>query len=178
MSVRPVLRMGHPLLQQVAAPVEQFGTPALRALVTDMDDTMRARNGAGIAAPQIGVSLRVVIFEVTHNPRYPQAEPVPYTVLINPVLEPLGAERDEAWEGCLSVPGLRGVVARHSHLRYRGFDVEGNAIDREVTGFHARVVQHEVDHLDGILYPMRVTDMRLFGFEEELFPDRSVLPPD
>ena len=170
--------MGHPVLQQVAAPVEQFGTAALRALVADMDDTMRARNGAGIAAPQIGVSLRVVIFEVTHNPRYPQAEPVPYTVLINPVLEPLGTEREEAWEGCLSVPGMRGVVARHARLRYRGFDVEGNAIDREVTGFHARVVQHEVDHLDGILYPMRVTDMRLFGFEEELFPDRSLLPPD
>ncbi|MGL6223513.1 MAG: peptide deformylase [Steroidobacteraceae bacterium] len=178
MSIRPVLRMGHPLLQQVAAPVEQFGTASLRALVADMDDTMRARNGAGIAAPQIGVSLRVVIFEVTHNPRYPQAEPVPYTVLINPVLEPLGAEREEAWEGCLSVPGMRGVVARHARLRYRGFDVEGNAIDREVAGFHARVVQHEVDHLDGILYPMRVTDLRLFGFEEELFPDRSVLPPD
>jgi len=170
--------MGHPVLQQVAAPVEQFGTAALRALVADMDDTMRARNGAGIAAPQIGVSLRVVIFEVTHNPRYPQAEPVPYTVLINPVLEPLGTEREEAWEGCLSVPGMRGVVARHSRLRYRGFDVEGDVIDREVTGFHARVVQHEVDHLDGILYPMRVTDMRLFGFEEELFPDRSLLPPD
>ena len=170
--------MGHPVLQQVAAPVEQFGTASLRALVADMDDTMRARYGAGIAAPQIGVSLRVVIFEVTHNPRYPQAEPVPYTVLINPVLEPLGTEREEAWEGCLSVPGMRGVVARHARLRYRGFDVEGNAIDREVTGFHARVVQHEVDHLDGILYPMRVTDMRLFGFEEELFPDRSVLPPD
>ena len=170
--------MGHPVLQQVAAPVEQFGTASLRALVADMDDTMRARNGAGIAAPQIGVSLRVVIFEVTHNPRYPQAEPVPYTVLINPVLEPLGTEREDAWEGCLSVPGMRGVVARHARLRYRGFDVEGNAIDREVTGFHARVVQHEVDHLDGILYPMRVTDMRLFGFEEELFPDRSVLPPD
>jgi len=170
--------MGHPVLQQVAAPVEQFGTAALRALVADMDDTMRARNGAGIAAPQIGVSSRVVIFEVTHNPRYPQAEPVPYTVLINPVLEPLGTERDEAWEGCLSVPGMRGVVARHSRLRYHGFDVEGNVIDREVTGFHARVVQHEVDHLDGILYPMRVTDMRLFGFEEELFPDRSLLPPD
>jgi len=178
MSIRPVLRMGHPVLQQVAAPVEQFGTAALRALVADMDDTMRARNGAGIAAPQIGVSSRVVIFEVTHNPRYPQAEPVPYTVLINPVLEPLGTEREEAWEGCLSVPGMRGVVARHSRLRYRGFDVEGNVIDREVTGFHARVVQHEVDHLDGILYPMRVTDMRLFGFEEELFPDRSLLPPD
>jgi len=170
--------MGHPVLQQVAAPVEHFGTASLRALVADMDDTMRARNGAGIAAPQIGVALRVVIFEVTRNPRYPQAEPVPYTVLINPVLEPLGTEREEAWEGCLSVPGMRGVVARHSRLRYRGFDVEGNVIDREVTGFRARVVQHEVDHLDGILYPMRVTDMRLFGFEEELFPDRSLLPPD
>lgn len=178
MAIRPVLRMGHPVLQQVAAPVEVFGTAALRALVTDMDDTMRDRNGAGIAAPQIGVSLRVVIFEVTHNPRYPQAEPVPYTVLLNPMLEPLGDERDDAWEGCLSVPGLRGVVTRHSRLRYRGFDLEGNTIDREVSGFHARVVQHEVDHLDGILYPMRVTDMRLFGFEDELFPDRSVLPPD
>jgi peptide deformylase len=143
-----------------------------------MDDTMRARNGAGIAAPQIGVSLRVVIFEVTHNPRYPQAEPVPYTVLVNPVLEPLGDARDDAWEGCLSVPGMRGVVSRHSHLRYRGFDLDGRPIDRTVSGFHARVVQHEVDHLDGILYPQRITDMRLFGFEEELFPDSSALPPD
>ena len=178
MAIRTVLRMGHPLLQQVAAPVERFGTPALRALVADMDDTMRDRNGAGIAAPQIGVSLRVVIFEVMHNPRYPQAEPVPYTVLVNPVLEPLGDEHDEAWEGCLSVPGMRGVVSRHSRLRYRGRDLEGNDIDRTVAGFHARVVQHEVDHLDGILYPMRVTDMRLFGFEEELFPDRDDLPPD
>jgi peptide deformylase len=178
MAVRTVLRMGHPLLQRVAAPVARFGTAELRQLVSDMDDTMRALNGAGIAAPQIGVSLRVVIFEVTHNPRYPQAEPVPYTVLINPVLDPLGDEQDEAWEGCLSVPGLRGLVPRHTNLRYRGFDLDGQPIDRTVTGFHARVVQHEVDHLDGILYPLRVADMRLFGFEDELFPDRSVLPPD
>jgi peptide deformylase len=170
--------MGHPLLLQVAAPVERFGTAELRQLVADMDDTMRALNGAGIAAPQIGVSVRAVIFEVTRNPRYPQAEPVPYTVLLNPVLELLGNERDEAWEGCLSVPGLRGMVARHTNLRYRGFDLDGRPIDRTVTGFHARVVQHEVDHLDGILYPMRVADMRSFGFEDELFPDRSALPPD
>ena len=178
MAVRTVLRMGHPLLLQVAAPVERFGTVELRQLVADMEDTMRALNGAGIAAPQIGVSLRAVIFEVTSNPRYPQAEPVPYTVLLNPVLDPLGNERDEAWEGCLSVPGLRGIVARHTKLRYRGFDLDGRPIDRTVTGFHARVVQHEVDHLDGILYPMRVADMRSFGFEDELFPDRSALPPD
>ena len=178
MAIRTVLRRGHPLLQQVAAPVERFGTAELRELVADMDETMRALNGAGIAAPQIGVSLRVVIFEVTHNPRYPQSEPVPYTVLVNPALDSIGDERDEAWEGCLSVPGLRGVVARHTHLRYRGFDLEGGPIDRTVTGFHARVVQHEVDHLDGILCPMRVTDMRSFGFEDELFPDRSALPPD
>jgi peptide deformylase len=178
MAVRTVLRMGHPLLQRVAAPVARFGTAELRRLVSDMDDTMRALSGAGIAAPQIGISLRVVIFEVTHNPRYPQAEPVPYTVLVNPVLDPLGDERDEAWEGCLSVPGLRGRVSRHTHLRYRGFDLDGRPIDRTVTGFHARVVQHEVDHLDGILYPLRVADMRSFGFEDELFPDRSALPPD
>ena len=178
MAVRTVLRMGHPLLLQVAAPVERFGTADLRQLVADMDDTKRALNGAGIAAPQIGVSLRAVIFEVTSNPRYPQAEPVPYTVLLNPVLDPLGNERDEAWEGCLSVPGLRGIVARHTKLRYRGFDLDGRPIDRTVTGFHARVVQHEADHLDGILYPMRVADLRSFGFEDELFPDRSALPPD
>jgi peptide deformylase len=170
--------MGHPLLLQAAAPVQRFGTAELRELVADMDDTMRALNGAGIAAPQIGVSLRVVIFEVRHNPRYPQAEPVPYTVLVNPALDLLGDERDEAWEGCLSVPGLRGVVARHTSLRYRGFDLDGRPLDRTVTGFHARVVQHEVDHLDGILFPMRVADMRSFGFEDELFPDRSALPPD
>jgi peptide deformylase len=178
MAIRTVLRMGHPLLLQVAAPVERFGTAELRDLVADMDDTMRALNGAGIAAPQIGVSLRVVIFEVALNPRYPQAESVPYTVLVNPVLDLLGDERDEAWEGCLSVPGLRGLVARHTNLRYRGFDLDGRPIDRTVAGFHARVVQHEVDHLDGILYPTRVADLRSFGFEDELFPDRAALPPD
>jgi peptide deformylase len=178
MAVRTVLRMGHPLLQRVAAPVERFSTAELRRLVSDMDDTMRALSGAGIAAPQIGISLRVVIFEVTHSPRYPQAEPVPYTVLVNPVLDALGDERDEAWEGCLSVPGLRGRVSRHTNLRYRGFDLDGRPIDRTVTGFHARIVQHEVDHLDGILYPLRIADMRSFGFEDELFPDRSALPPD
>ncbi len=178
MAIRTVLRMGHPLLQQVAAPVEHFGTAELRELVADMDQTMRALNGAGIAAPQVGVSLRVVIFEVTHNPRYPQAEPVPYTVLVNPSLEPIGDEQDEAWEGCLSVPGLRGVVARHTRLRYRGFDAAGRPIDRTVSGFHARVVQHEVDHLDGILFPQRVADLRRFGFEDVLFPDRNALPPE
>lgn len=178
MAIRPVLRMGHPLLREVAAPIRRFGTRELRELVQDMDDTMRALNGAGIAAPQIGTSQRVVIFEVTHNPRYPQAEPVPYTVLVNPVLEPIGAEREDGWEGCLSVPGLRGLVPRWQRLRYRGFDLEGQPIDRTVTGFHARVVQHEMDHLDGILYPMRITDLRNLGFEDVLFPDALDLPPD
>jgi peptide deformylase len=178
MAVRPVLRMGHPVLKSVSAPVERFGTPELRELVRDMDDTMRALNGAGIAAPQIGVPLRVVIFEVSANPRYPRAEPVPYTVLVNPHLEPLGEEREEGWEGCLSVPGLRGLVPRHARLRYRGFDLDGRPLDRTVSGFHARVVQHEVDHLDGVLYPMRITDLRNLGFEDVLFPDPRELPPD
>ncbi len=178
MAIRPVLRMGHPVLQQVAPPVAQFDTAELRELVRDMDDTMRALDGAGIAAPQIGVSLSVVIFEVAANPRYPQAEPVPYTVLVNPTLEPLGDEREDAWEGCLSVPGLRGLVPRFRRLRYHGFDLEGRPIDRTVSGFHARVVQHEVDHLDGILYPMRVTDLRNLGYEDVLFPDARRLPPD
>jgi peptide deformylase len=178
MAVRPVLRMGHPLLQQVAAPVERFGTPELRELVRDMEDTMRALNGAGLAAPQVGVSLRLVIFEVRSNPRYPQAEPVPWTVLLNPTLEPLGNEIEEGWEGCLSVPGLRGLVPRHRRLRYRGWDLDGQPIDRTVEGFHARVVQHEVDHLDGILYPMRLRDLRHLGYEDVLFPDASGLPPD
>jgi peptide deformylase len=178
MAVRPVLRMGHPLLQQVAAPVERFGTPELRELVRDMEDTMRALNGAGLAAPQVGVSLRLVIFEVRSNPRYPQAEPVPWTVLLNPTLEPLGNEIEEGWEGCLSVPGLRGLVPRHRRLRYRGWDLDGQPIDRTVEGFHARVVQHEVDHLDGILYPMRLRDLRHLGYEDVLFPDASALPPD
>ncbi|HET9693745.1 MAG TPA: peptide deformylase, partial [Steroidobacteraceae bacterium] len=170
MAIRPVLRMGHPVLQQVAAPVERCGTAELRELVRDMDDTMRALDGAGLAAPQIGVSLRVVIFEVTVNPRYPQAEAVPYTVLINPELEPIGTEQEDGWEGCLSVPGLRGLVPRYRRLRYRGQDLDGRAIDRTVSGFHARVVQHEVDHLDGILYPVRVRDLRNFGYEDVLFP--------
>jgi peptide deformylase len=178
MAIRPVLRMGHPVLREVADPVERFGTRELLDLVQDMDDTMRALNGAGIAAPQIGVSRRVVIFEVTHNPRYPRAEPVPYTVLVNPVLEPIGSEREDGWEGCLSVPGLRGLVPRWQRLRYRGFDPAGRPIDRTVTGFHARVVQHEVDHLDGILYPMRITDLRNLGFEDVLFPDARDVPPD
>ena len=171
MAVKRVRKMGDPVLYQQAAPVEQFNTPELDALVADMFDTMRALNGAGLAAPQIGVSLRVVIFEVESNPRYPQAESVPRTVLTNPVLEPIGAEREDGWEGCLSVPGLRGLVGRHKELRYTGYDQHGNAIDRTVSGFHARVVQHECDHIDGILYPMRLTDIRLLGFEEALFPD-------
>lgn len=178
MAIRPVLRMGHPLLRQVAEPVERFGTGELRELVRDMDDTMRSLDGAGIAAPQIGVSRRVVIFEVTANPRYPQAEAVPYTVLVNPTLEPLGTEQEDGWEGCLSVPGLRGLVPRYRRLRYRGYDQDGRPLDRTVSGFHARVVQHEVDHLDGILYPMRITDLRNLGFEDVLFPDARNLPPD
>ena len=175
MSVRRVLKMGEPLLRQVAAPVERFDAQ-LEALVRDMNDTMRALNGAGLAAPQIGVSLRVVIFEVTDNPRYPHLSPVPFTVLINPELTPLGTEQAEGWEGCLSVPGLRGLVPRHTHLRYRGVDLGGQPIDRTVRGFHARVVQHEVDHLDGILYPQRITDLRNFGFEDVLGAQLSPMP--
>jgi peptide deformylase len=178
MAIRPVLRMGHPVLREVAAPVARFGTSELRGLVRDMDDTMRALNGAGIAAPQIGVSQRVVIFEVQSNPRYPHAEPVPYTVLVNPELEPIGDAKEDGWEGCLSVPGLRGLVPRFQRLRYRGYDPDGRPIDRAVSGFHARVVQHEVDHLDGILYPMRIVDLRNLGFEDVLFPDASALPPE
>jgi peptide deformylase len=166
--------MGDPILFQRAEPVVQFDTPELHTLLQDMDDTMRAKNGAGIAAPQIGVSLQVVIFGVGANPRYPDAEEVPYTMLINPTLEPIGAEMAEGWEGCLSVPGMRGVVPRYSQLRYRGFDQYGNAIDRTASGFHARVVQHETDHLFGILYPMRIRDLRLFGFNEELFPGQHI----
>jgi peptide deformylase len=172
--IKPVLRMGDPLLFRQAEPVAQFDTPELRALLQDMDDTMRSKNGAGIAAPQIGVSLQVVIFGVGVNPRYPDAEQVPYTVLINPALEPIGAEMEDGWEGCLSVPGMRGVVPRYKQLRYRGFDQLGDAIDRTVSGFHARVVQHETDHLLGILYPMRIRDLHLFGFNEELFPGQQI----
>ena len=173
--IKPVLRMGDPVLFKRAEPVSQFDTPELHALLLDMDDTMRSKNGAGIAAPQIGVSLQVVIFGVGANPRYPDAEEVPYTVLINPTLEPVGGEMEEGWEGCLSVPGMRGVVPRYTQLRYRGFDQFGNAVDRTVSGFHARVVQHETDHLLGILYPMRVRDLRNFGFNEELFPGQQIV---
>ena len=163
--------MGHPVLREVAKPVERFGTPELRALLQDMFETMAAKDGAGIAAPQIGVSLRVVIFGVTKNPRYPEAEEVPFTTLVNPKIEVLTPEVEDGWEGCLSVPGLRGVVPRATKIRYTGFDAAGQPIDRLAEGFHARVVQHECDHLDGILYPMRMPDMSRFGFTDILFPD-------
>jgi peptide deformylase len=168
--IRDVLKMGDARLLQKAAPVERFGTPELAELLQDMRDTMAALNGAGLAAPQIDVSLRVVIFGVRRNPRYPQAEDVPFTVLCNPVLTPLDDGMEEGWEGCLSVPGMRGLVPRHARLRYTGFDSDGTRIERDVSGFHARVVQHECDHLDGVLYPMRIRDLRNFGFAEVLFP--------
>ena len=175
MAIRPVLKMGDPVLLQVARPVERFDTPELRELLQDMKDTMASLNGAGLAAPQIGVSLQVVIFGVGKNPRYPQAEEVPYTELLNPVLEPLSDEMEEGWEGCLSVPGMRGLVPRYINLRYRGVDPKGEPIDRTVSGFHARVVQHEVDHLLGILYPLRIRNLRNFGFSEVLFPDQQLV---
>ena len=171
MTVQRVLKMGDPLLYRPADPVKAFNTPELDALIADMFETMAAMNGAGLAAPQIGVSQRVVIFGVEANPRYPDAEPVPTTVLINPVLTPIGEDKEEGWEGCLSVPGMRGLVSRHKKLRYTGFDQHGQAIDRTVSDFHARVVQHECDHLDGILYPMRLRDIRLLGFEDAIFPE-------
>ncbi len=174
MAVRPVLRMGDPRLLEPSRPVEQFDTPELHALIGDLDDTMKALNGAGLAAPQIGVGLQVVIFGVGRNPRYPDAEEVPYTVLVNPQLTPLGNEMEEGWEGCLSVPGMRGLVPRFRQLRYRGFDQYGRPLDRSVSDFHARVVQHECDHLAGILYPMRIRDLRNFGFNEELFPGQDL----
>jgi len=166
--------MGDPRLWQVSVPVKKFETPELAELLQDLRDTMAHLNGAGLAAPQIGVGLRVVIFGVHANPRYPDAEEVPDTVLINPVLEPLSAEVEEGWEGCLSVPGMRGWVPRWRTLRYRGFDQKGNLFEREVNGFHARVVQHECDHLDGILYPMRIRDFTRFGFNEALFPGQQL----
>lgn len=170
MAVREILRMGDPRLLRQAEPVTRFSAPELDALVQDMFDTMRAANGAGLAAPQIGVGLQVVIFGFASNPRYPDAPPVPETVLVNPVLTPLSDEIEEDWEGCLSVPGLRGMVPRHTRLRYQGFDQHGNAIEREAEGFHARVVQHECDHLAGILYPMRIRDFSRFGYTDILFP--------
>lgn len=174
MTVRTVLKMGDPLLLKAAESVEQFDTPELHALLTDLLDTMKAHNGAGIAAPQIGVSQQVVIFGGSPSPRYPDAEAVPFTVLINPQLTPLADTQEDGWEGCLSVPGMRGLVPRYTQLRYQGVDQYGAAIDRTVSGFHARVVQHEVDHLLGILYPMRIRDLSQFGFIESLFPGQTV----
>lgn len=174
MAIRPILRMGDERLLHRATEVEVFDSAALRELLDDMRDTMRAADGVGLAAPQIGVELRIVIFGVESNPRYPDAEVVPETVLINPVITPLSADTEDGWEGCLSVPGMRGLVPRFTHLRYQGRDQFGALIDRTVSGFHARVVQHECDHLDGVLYPMRIADMRKFGFNSELFPDAQV----
>lgn len=167
--------MGDALLLHPAKPVIHFDTQPLHELLVDMRDTMQALNGVGLAAPQIGVGLRVVIFGVQHSPRYPDVEGVPETVLINPVVTPLGEAMEEDWEGCLSVPGLRGLVPRHAHIRYQGVDEYGDPVDRTVSGFHARVVQHECDHLDGILYPMRIRDMSKFGYTEELFPGKEIL---
>jgi peptide deformylase len=176
--LRTVLRMGDPRLWQKARPVEHFDMPDLRELVADMEETMHSLEGAGLAAPQIGVDLRVVIFGFESNPRYPEAGCVPYTVLVNPVLTPLSEETEEGWEGCLSVPGLRGMVPRWTRLRYTGFGLYGAPIDRTVDGFHARVVQHECDHLDGILYPMRMQDFTRFGFTDQLFPEAGEIPSD
>lgn len=166
--------MGDPRLLEQAQPVAAFDTPELHRLVADMQDTMAALSGAGLAAPQIGVGLQVVIFGVDRNPRYPEAEPVPHAVLVNPQITLLTEETEEGWEGCLSVPGMRGLVPRYRSLRYRGYDQHGNIVDRLASGFHARVVQHECDHLAGILYPMRIRDLRNFGFIEELFPGEEI----
>ena len=166
--------MGDPRLLAVAEPIGEFGTGALDGLLADMRDTMQHLNGAGLAAPQIGVGLRVVIFGMDDNPRYPDADAVPYTVLINPVLTPVDDEMEDGWEGCLSVPGMRGVVPRYKYLKYTGVDAAGQPIDRTVSNFHARVVQHEVDHLDGILYPRRIRDLTRFGFSDALFPGEAV----
>lgn len=174
MAIKNVLRMGDPILLQASQVVTQFDTPELHALIADMQDTMQYMDGAGIAAPQIGVSLQVVIFGVGQNPRYPDAEQVPYTVLINPTLHFIGDEVEDGWEGCLSVPGMRGVVPRYTRLHYLGFDQFGAPIDRMVSGFHARVVQHECDHLNGILYPMRIADLTKFGFTDVLFPNQDI----
>ena len=170
MTVREILKMGDPRLLRVAQPVRAFDTPELHALVDDLFETMHAVNGAGLAAPQIGVDLALVIFGFKRNTRYPDAPPVPETVLINPVVTPLSGEEEEGWEGCLSVPGLRGVVPRFARIRYSGFDPQGRPIEREAEGFHARVVQHECDHLVGKLYPMRIRDFSRFGFTSVLFP--------
>ncbi|GHD56272.1 peptide deformylase [Jeongeupia chitinilytica] len=178
MAVRPVLKMGTPSLLQRSEPVVEFDTPELHALVQDLFDTMQATGGVGIAAPQIGVNLQVVIFGFDASSRYPDAEPVPQTVLLNPEIIPLGHDEVLGWEGCLSVPGLRGEVPRYQRIRYRGFDQHGEPIAREVGGFHARVVQHECDHLWGVLYPQRIRDMTRFGFTEVLFPGLHDAPDE
>ncbi len=171
MAAREILKMGDPRLLKVAAQVEQFGTPELRTLIADMSETMAVANGVGLAAPQIGVDLALVIFGFEHSERYPEAPAVPRTILLNPVIEPLSDVEEDGWEGCLSVPGMRGVVPRWQKIRYRGVDPEGAPIDRVAEGFHARVVQHECDHLLGKLYPMRIRDFTRFGFTEVLFPE-------
>ena len=169
--IYPILKMGDPRLLKVSDAIQEFDTPALHQLIADMFETMQHANGAGLAAPQIGVNQQLVIFGFKKNLRYPDAPNVPETVLINPVLTPLSDETDDAWEGCLSVPGMRGLVPRWSRLRYEGFDQFGQTISRDVDGFHARVVQHETDHLNGVLYPMRIKDLTQFGFTEVLFPE-------
>lgn len=174
MANKEVLRMGDPRLLRIAEKVTAFDTAELHALLADMRDTMHVMNGVGLAAPQIGVNLRVVIFEVAGNPRYPEAEAVPQTVLINPVITTLKKKMEDDWEGCLSVPGLRGIVPRYTDIRYRGYDEYGEVIDRTVSGFHARVVQHECDHLDGILYPMRMRDLSQLGYTDVLFPGQEI----
>jgi peptide deformylase len=178
MAVQKVIKMGHPLLFQRANEVGDFNTPELDKLIIDMEDTMDELNGAGLAAPQIAVSLRIMIFGITENPRYPDIEPVPETVLINPVITILDSEKESAWEGCLSVPHMRGLVPRYKSIKYRGYNQKGELIEREASGFHARVVQHELDHLDGILYPQRIENMQNFGFEDELFQDNGELEED
>jgi peptide deformylase len=171
MTMHAILKMGDPRLLRVARSVERFATPELRTLVADMFETMHAVRGAGLAAPQIGVDLQLVIFGFDRNERYPDAPAVPQTVLVNPSIEPLDEAIEEGWEGCLSVPGMRGIVPRLARIRYRGFDVDGRPIEREAEGFHARVVQHECDHLAGVLYPMRIRDLSKFGFTSVLFPE-------
>ena len=168
MAIREILKMGHPTLLEVAKPVEKFNTPELDSIIEDMIDTMRENDGAGLAAPQIGLGMQLVIFGFDSNERYPEADQVPFTVLINPLITPIGDEEEDGWEGCLSVPGLMGVVPRFKKIRYQGKDQHGNEIDREVDGFHARVVQHECDHLIGKLYPMRIHDFSQFGYLDTL----------
>ncbi len=174
MAIETVLKMGDPRLLRKARPIEAFDTPELHELVSNMIETMKALDGAGLAAPQIGVDLQVVVFEVNANPRYPDVETIPLTVLINPVLAPTGDEMKEDWEGCLSIPGMRGLVPRYVKLHYSGFDIYGREIVKDVEGFHARVVQHECDHLFGVLYPMRIRDLRNFGYSSALFPEKRL----